>query len=1190
MTQSSNTTSSTSKHIKIWQWNCRSIKRKRQTLTYYSQLHGPDVIALQETEADHFTIRGYNTYITPGRTRSAILIKNHIVAQLHHITHRIEHILVEIIPKKKTQTSLFILNLYSSPRDHLRDLDTLLREVRKLSKRQKLLVVGDFNAPNVAWGYPTTLKKGEDVQTAAQQHHLTLLNEPHIATRTGNSVTRDTTPDLAFTHRIRNSTWQCTDEALGSDHFIIEIQIQHNQKAPTIGKATIIDWDNFRKDTTAHPLEDIDEWTAQILTQARKYTKIITLTEDHPMVDPHLLHIWEARRSLTRRWKKNKTNRKLKLRIARLTQEAKEYAERLSRQNWGQTCAQLQGTFSSKRTWALLRALLDKTNTKATARQHIQRLVHKYPGTDQELLDDIKAKYIGSTHNMGVTGKSEYTGNPNSVLDEPFTRSEIEAAISQLTRNTSPGRDRITNKLLRNLPATNIDELLRYINDCWEKGNIPQSWKHAQITLIPKANKPISIQNLRPISLTSCVGKLFEHMVLNRLTSYLEEQNLLPQTMFGFRPQLSTQDILLQIKHDVIDNLQTRNSKAILAIDVKGAFDNIRHEPILEHISKYHCGKRLFNYVKDFLHNRTATIGIGDLRTSTHYAPPHGTPQGSVISPALFNLAMSSLPGKLAEIHGIHHALYADDITIWTTGGSTGEQQDALQAAIDTVEAYLQHLGLTCAPEKSELLILRKRTRGRPLPEDVDPELTVGGTTVPTVPRLRILGLQIPKDGAGGPELLRLQTSINQVIHLIRRITNRRLGIKEEDSVKIIQALIYSRLTYGTPYLSLKNAEKQKLNILIRKAYKLILGLPTTTSTDKLLKLGIHNTWEELVEAQQASQMNRLQLTPTGRALLTRLGYPVEDASHQPRRLSHSIRENIYVFNIPRNMHPEYDKERRHRRATYLQKQLTTRQNRDVLYTDAAKYPQRNSYAISVVNARGEEVTAASTRARNSTAAEELAIAIAMTTATEPVTIVTDSQQACRNYKKGIIGSTATHVLTSHHQPLQDTHIVWTPGHAAVQGNQAAHAAAREHIHRALPATAFPVPATQGTEAILNTYRDLLDHYRKERQEYPAPHHKLDREQSTIWRRLQTNTYQHGTLLHAIHPGLYQHHCQYCEDEANTLQHMVLDCPNTPRPASWPLPSPLPSWQALLSNPTLDVQLWLTTRAARAAEHHGFLD
>ncbi|KAH9380370.1 hypothetical protein HPB48_014537 [Haemaphysalis longicornis] len=52
----------------------------------------------------------------------------------------------------------------------------------------------------------------------------------------------------------------------------------------------------------------------------------------------------------------------------------------------------------------------------------------------------------------------------------------------------------------------------------------------------------------------------------------------------------------------------------------------------------------------------------------------------------------------------------------------------------------------------------------------------------------------------------------------------------------------------------------------------------------------------------------------------------------------------------------------------------------------------------------------------------------------------------------------------------------------------------------------------------------------------------------------------------------------------------MLNYPNTPRPALWPLPTPKPPWQALLSNPNLDAQLWLTTKSARAAEDHGFLD
>lgn len=63
---------------------------------------------------------------------------------------------------------------------------------------------------------------------------------------------------------------------------------------------------------------------------------------------------------------------------------------------------------------------------------------------------------------------------------------------------------------------------------------------------------------------------------------------------------------------------------------------------------------------------------------------------------------MMKLPSKLHEIEGIHHAIYADDITIWTNTGSDGEIEEKLQRAVHTVQQYAQASGLQCAPEKSE--------------------------------------------------------------------------------------------------------------------------------------------------------------------------------------------------------------------------------------------------------------------------------------------------------------------------------------------------------------------------------------------------------------------------------------------------------------------------------------------------------
>lgn len=127
-----------------------------------------------------------------------------------------------------------------------------------------------------------------------------------------------------------------------------------------------------------------------MLAAAQKHTKEITLTEDCPAVDTHLLHLWEARRGLTKRWKKRGTNRKIWVRIARLTKEAAEYAKQLSQQNWSQFCTTLQGTLGTRRTWHLLRSLMGNSESKMATTHKLKRLIHNYQGADEDLIEELK--------------------------------------------------------------------------------------------------------------------------------------------------------------------------------------------------------------------------------------------------------------------------------------------------------------------------------------------------------------------------------------------------------------------------------------------------------------------------------------------------------------------------------------------------------------------------------------------------------------------------------------------------------------------------------------------------------------------------------------------------------------------------------------------------------------------------------
>ncbi|XP_037568110.1 protein YkfC-like [Dermacentor silvarum] len=123
--------------------------------------------------------------------------------------------------------------------------------------------------------------------------------------------------------------------------------------------------------------------------------------------------------------------------------------------------------------------------------------------------------------------------------------------------------------------------------------------------------------------------------------------------MIGFRAGLSTQDAMKLIKNQVIDR-NPRDARAILGLDLEKAFDNILHSFLLGTISSLELGKHFHDYTRSFLADREAMLKVGDLASDLARLGSRGTPQGSVISPTLFNPAMIGLSRKLSEVYGIN--------------------------------------------------------------------------------------------------------------------------------------------------------------------------------------------------------------------------------------------------------------------------------------------------------------------------------------------------------------------------------------------------------------------------------------------------------------------------------------------------------------------------------------------------------
>ena len=105
----------------------------------------------------------------------------------------------------------------------------------------------------------------------------------------------------------------------------------------------------------------------------------------------------------------------------------------------------------------------------------------------------------------------------------PFSPAEFLAADSNLSSSTATGPDKVAYPMLKHLPRSAMDFLLYIFNLSWTLHSFPFIWKTPSIIPIHKMGKPLDFPaSFRPISLTSCVSKLFERIILSRLLFFLE--------------------------------------------------------------------------------------------------------------------------------------------------------------------------------------------------------------------------------------------------------------------------------------------------------------------------------------------------------------------------------------------------------------------------------------------------------------------------------------------------------------------------------------------------------------------------------------------------------------------------------------------------------------------------------------------
>ena len=153
--------------------------------------------------------------------------------------------------------------------------------------------------------------------------------------------------------------------------------------------------------------------------------------------------------------------------------------------------------------------------------------------------------------------------------------------------------------------------------------------------------KPLdSPASFPPISLTSCISKLFERIILSHLLFFLESNSILSHRQAGFRPGRSTLDQILYVSQCILDgfNKPRPGSRTILStIDFSKAFDSVWHSTLFHKLTSAGLPPWFARWAQSFLSDSRACVVYRNHK-SRSFRVRRGVPQGSVLGPILFCL------------------------------------------------------------------------------------------------------------------------------------------------------------------------------------------------------------------------------------------------------------------------------------------------------------------------------------------------------------------------------------------------------------------------------------------------------------------------------------------------------------------------------------------------------------------------
>ena len=161
-------------------------------------------------------------------------------------------------------------------------------------------------------------------------------------------------------------------------------------------------------------------------------------------------------------------------------------------------------------------------------------------------MQDLSKHYkelLQKKHKLTIKQRNECKNLENfDSLNGGITSEEIKQTIKKLKNKKVPGNDSITNEIIKYSDDLMLVKLEKLFNKIFKTGYYANSWNEELIFSIHKSGEKENPNNCRGITLSNSLGKLFNTILYNRLTTKLQNANILSPAQAGFRKDHRTSD------------------------------------------------------------------------------------------------------------------------------------------------------------------------------------------------------------------------------------------------------------------------------------------------------------------------------------------------------------------------------------------------------------------------------------------------------------------------------------------------------------------------------------------------------------------------------------------------------------------------------------------------------------------------